>query len=450
MARLVVNPGSPVAWEIPLKPGVNTLGRGALNDFKLTDPSISGSHCQIVVGPDGASIKDLGSTNGTFLNRAPIQEATLESGQTVHLGGLEMMFVGDETEGAMAAPPVPAAPPIPVRATKAGVSTVRLTAAVPAVPHAPAAIVAAPAVAAATSSQNCKHHPKSPGRFLCSKCHGYFCDLCVNTRAVGGAPRKFCRHCGVECSPVQVQLTRPVQQGFYSSVPGVFIYPFRGGGFLILLAATVVFAALEHFRGIFSIIITITATGYLFSFMQTIIHSTVAGDTEMPALPGLDDVFAGCFRLLGCVLISFGLAIGLACLAVFNEEMRAGAMVGMIAAFAFGCFYFPMALLAVAMKDSVGAANPLVVMSAIFKVPLEYIVTVILLGVAFGIRVLGGFVLTLFASDTYTTQSMSKLLISIGLSVFWSFFVVYLLAVNMRTLGLLYLTKKDKLGWFNH
>jgi hypothetical protein len=45
---------------------------------------------------------------------------------------------------------------------------------------------------------------------------------------------------------------------------------------------------------------------------------------------------------------------------------------------------------------------------------------------------------------------MSKLLLSIGLSAFWSFFVVYLLAVNMRTLGLLYLSKKEKFGWFTH
>src|SRR5262249_173620 len=211
----------------------------------------------------------------------------------------------------------------------------------------------------ALGGQNCKHHPKSPARYFCSQCRGYFCELCVTTRASGGVQHKFCRHCGVECASVQVQLARPVQKGFFRTVPGVFIYPFRGGGILILPAATVVFAALEHFRGIFSLVITITAFGYLFSFMQTIIHSTVAGEAEMPALPGLDDVFAGCFRLLGCVLVSFGLAIGLGCMAFFSEESSANVTVGLIAAIAFGGFYFPMALLAVAMKDSVGAANPL-------------------------------------------------------------------------------------------
>ena len=89
MARLVVNPGSPVAWEIQLKPGTNLIGRGFANDFKIADPSVSSSHCQIVVTDQGATIKDLGSTNGTFINRAPVIEAALKSGQTLHLGGVE-------------------------------------------------------------------------------------------------------------------------------------------------------------------------------------------------------------------------------------------------------------------------------------------------------------------------------------------------------------------------
>jgi hypothetical protein len=274
--------------------------------------------------------------------------------------------------------------------------------------------------------------------------------LCITTRTVGGVQHKYCRHCGAECVPVQVHISRPVTRGFFARLPGVFIYPFKGTGVLVLIVATLVFTALERFSGIFSILITIAAIGYLFSFMQTIIHSTAAEEEEMPGLPGLDDVFAGCFRLLGCVAISFGLAIGLGCLWFFNEEMRPTVVLGMFPAVAFGCVYFPMALLAVAMKDSVGAANPMVVMPAIFKAPLEYLVTVILLGLVFAIRIVGGIMVTVFASDTYTTRSMAKLFETLGLNAFWSFFVVYLLTVNMRTLGILYVTKKDKFGWFSH
>jgi hypothetical protein len=48
MRRLVVNPGTPQAWEIHLKRGTNRLGRTRDNDFPIEDSSVSGSHCQMV------------------------------------------------------------------------------------------------------------------------------------------------------------------------------------------------------------------------------------------------------------------------------------------------------------------------------------------------------------------------------------------------------------------
>src|SRR5258707_5340589 len=96
MPRLVVNQGSPGAWEIELKAGANSLGRGFANDFKINDPSVSGSHCQITVASEGATIKDLGSTNGTYVNRARVEQAPLHPGQTVHLGGVEMRDYTDD------------------------------------------------------------------------------------------------------------------------------------------------------------------------------------------------------------------------------------------------------------------------------------------------------------------------------------------------------------------
>jgi pSer/pThr/pTyr-binding forkhead associated (FHA) protein len=90
MPRLLINPGSPTAWEIQLKPGANLLGRGFANDFKIDEPSVSGSHCEIALHQGRAVIKDLGSTNGTYVNRSPVQEAALQPGQTIHLGGVEM------------------------------------------------------------------------------------------------------------------------------------------------------------------------------------------------------------------------------------------------------------------------------------------------------------------------------------------------------------------------
>jgi hypothetical protein len=512
MARLVVNPGSPVAWEIQLKPGENSIGRGSANDYTIADPSVSGCHCQIVVENGGTVIKDLGSTNGTYINRTPVQEAALQHGQTIHLGGVELLFYTDAPASAASPagglgatpPPVPlpafaplgrpepldmAAPggppgnmemsplapstpigsetrvapppslvaPRPVPSLRPTVSVIAsrpaATASAPvASPPIPRPLPPAAAGAAFVAGpHNCKFHPKTPGRFFCNKCHLYFCELCVTVREAGGAQGKFCRQCGSACVPVQVQAARPTaSKGFFALMPGAFAYPFRGSGPLLLILATIVLSSLQFISaGLLAIFTKTVALGYLFVFMQNIIHATANEEEEMPGLPGLDGVFGACFRFLGCILISFGAALVLLYFAVVQEEPMAA--VAILPAMVFGCIYFPMALLAVAMKNSVMAANPLVVIPAIFKVPLEYLVAIILLGAVFGVRLLGEMLIrVIFGRNAALTNSMSELFAMFGARMFWALAGVYLLTVNMRILGLLYLTKKQRLGWFSH
>ncbi len=108
MARLLINPGAPGSWEIHLKIGTNSLGRDDTNDFTLPDPSVSRAHCQILVGDNSVVIKDLGSTNGTYVNRAQVKEAVLRSGQTIHLGSVQMVYQADTPATATPAAPKPA------------------------------------------------------------------------------------------------------------------------------------------------------------------------------------------------------------------------------------------------------------------------------------------------------------------------------------------------------
>src|ERR1051326_3233092 len=115
--RLLVNPGTPQAWEILLKSGQNRLGRADQNDFQVNHPSVSGSHCEIVVSSAGVLLKDLGSTNGTYVNRAPVREALLQTGQHVHLGGVEMLFEATAPPAAPAPETAPAAVPVAGRIT---------------------------------------------------------------------------------------------------------------------------------------------------------------------------------------------------------------------------------------------------------------------------------------------------------------------------------------------
>ncbi|HWQ91279.1 MAG TPA: hypothetical protein VN673_06390, partial [Clostridia bacterium] len=298
--------------------------------------------------------------------------------------------------------------------------------------------------------QFCKFHPKSPGRHQCPQCGNAFCDLCVTTRPVAGSAKKFCRHCGVECSLVQVHIARPVagSNQFFSKLAGAFLYPLRGSGIAVLFVATIVFSALNFISGGFAIFATIIALGYLFSFMQTIIHSTAAEESEMPGLPGLDDVFGGFFRLVSASVFSFGPAIGLGIYALVQDEPAAG--VAMVAAMVFGCIYFPMALLAVAIKDASLAANPLIVVPSIFKVPLQYLVAVVLLGMVFGLKTVGDMVIPMIFPKGLTTKSMAEMAALLATQAFWSFVGIYLLAINMRILGLLYVANRQRLGWIGH
>ena len=87
MPRLVVQPGTPQVWEIQLKPGINFLGRGVSNDVRLEDPSVSGAHCQLIVESNAVTIRDMGSTNGTWRNGRRIQAAqSLKKGDKIRIG----------------------------------------------------------------------------------------------------------------------------------------------------------------------------------------------------------------------------------------------------------------------------------------------------------------------------------------------------------------------------
>lgn len=62
------------------------IGRGAAAGIRLGDPEISRSHCQIEELNGLLLIRDLGSTNGTFVNGLRVTETILNSGDLVSLG----------------------------------------------------------------------------------------------------------------------------------------------------------------------------------------------------------------------------------------------------------------------------------------------------------------------------------------------------------------------------
>ncbi|MEI6537625.1 MAG: FHA domain-containing protein, partial [Verrucomicrobiaceae bacterium] len=73
-----------------LKPGANSVGRQAGNDMVLSDASVSGRHCEIIVTGETLRLRDLHSTNGTFINGRRVKESPLAGGQTIRIGSVEL------------------------------------------------------------------------------------------------------------------------------------------------------------------------------------------------------------------------------------------------------------------------------------------------------------------------------------------------------------------------
>ena len=71
-----------------------TVGRSPDNDIFLDDVTVSRKHAVLVQDGGEFRIEDLGSLNGTFVNRRRIDSATrLESGDEVQIGKYRLSFI---------------------------------------------------------------------------------------------------------------------------------------------------------------------------------------------------------------------------------------------------------------------------------------------------------------------------------------------------------------------
>jgi hypothetical protein len=86
--QLVVRKGPRPGQVFPLTLDTVTVGRDPLADIVLNDPEISRHHAQFMETPAGYDLKDLGSTNGSFVDGKRIggEPVTLSPGQIVMFG----------------------------------------------------------------------------------------------------------------------------------------------------------------------------------------------------------------------------------------------------------------------------------------------------------------------------------------------------------------------------
>src|ERR1700743_3267035 len=91
MARLSVKTDGLNAKLIELKLGANRVGRHPDNDFSIDHETISTVHCEMVLQDSGVLLRDLESTNGTFVDNEPVREISLAPGQIVRLRHGELL-----------------------------------------------------------------------------------------------------------------------------------------------------------------------------------------------------------------------------------------------------------------------------------------------------------------------------------------------------------------------
>jgi hypothetical protein len=195
MARLLKTNGAGESEVFELNLGVNHFGRDSENHFPVNHPTVSARHAELILTADGVLLRDLGSTNGTFINDALVQQAILQPGQKLRLGDVE--FQVDTTDAHIAIPEIER--PIP-----------------------------APPVVLADGAMLCQRHTGSRVTHRCTHCHSVLCDACVTRlRRKGGKTLKLCKLCS---HPVElIAPPKPKKKSFFAKLTSTIKLPFLRG-----------------------------------------------------------------------------------------------------------------------------------------------------------------------------------------------------------------------------
>ena len=90
--KLVVIKGAQRGTEFVVAGDVFRVGKAPENDLVLADETVSRVHFEIARDAKGYLVRDMKSTNGTFLDGAEVKEAYLRAGSVIGLGACELKF----------------------------------------------------------------------------------------------------------------------------------------------------------------------------------------------------------------------------------------------------------------------------------------------------------------------------------------------------------------------
>jgi hypothetical protein len=204
MVSLLITDGVQQGRAYRLHAGVNRIGRSVENHFQIVDPSVSGSHCEITFSEDSILVRDLRSTNGTWINGEPIDEGALRAGQVLQVGNINLRL---EDRLELGGGPAVVIPELEHHAS-----------AVPVL---------------ADGSPACANHPESLGHYRCSKCQQTLCPACVRViRRMAGDTLFFCTLCSGPCEdlaafPSDLSSGHQKKKGFFGRLTQTLKLPFK-------------------------------------------------------------------------------------------------------------------------------------------------------------------------------------------------------------------------------
>ncbi len=239
--------------------------------------------------------------------------------------------------------------------------------------------------------------------------------------------------------PAPVQFALPAERSFTAFAPDAFGYPFRGDGVIILLGGTVLFSVLGAVPavGIYGTITAIALWGYLLLMLQSVVQGTAQGEEVLPRWPGftgfaeLFEIWSQWFVVLAvCFGPAYGVYLSATAESALRPEFNWPVIVGLAVV---GGLYFPMAVLGVAMFDSVSALNPRLVLRSIFAAPGHYLLLLATLTGLMTVQALTGRLSDHVPFVGTLVDNFDRL---------WS------AVVFARLIGGLYYVNRRKLGWF--
>jgi pSer/pThr/pTyr-binding forkhead associated (FHA) protein len=90
---LIVRRGPSEGTSFVLEGELTTIGRSDESDLLLDDVTVSRRHAEVTRTDEGWRLRDVGSLNGTYVNRERIDSVLLAGGDEVQIGKYRFVFL---------------------------------------------------------------------------------------------------------------------------------------------------------------------------------------------------------------------------------------------------------------------------------------------------------------------------------------------------------------------